>query len=66
MKHVDTWLNEEEFKDFKKEADKRKMTNYALTKKLLKDFLKDTKAVGVCIFFWLLCYSLVATTLILV
>jgi len=67
LKHIDTWLNEEQYKAYKKNAKKMKLTEYAVTKKLVVDFLEKrrerTKKFLILYFFMI--YSLIATVIIL-
>ena len=40
LKQVRTWLNEEQYKTYIKRADKMGVTEYAMTKQLVVDFLE--------------------------
>lgn len=72
MKQVTAHLNEYEFKLFKKEAEKRKMTEYALTKEVITTFLNKTypwipkQPMGICFFYLFICYTLIVTTIVLI
>lgn len=66
MKHVDTWLNEEEYKELNHRAKKLQMTRYAIVKKLVKDFLEDKTAVSLCFLTWPIYYALIVAATIMV
>jgi len=68
MKHIDTWLNEEEYKQFIKRVRELEKTPYSVVKKLVKDFLNNSNGNQkiMQILFWTISYAMLATTYILV
>lgn len=66
LKHVDTWLNEKQFKTFIKTAKREGVTPYTLTKNIILKFLEDKheEAIAKTIVFYFFLYSMFVATLI--
>ena len=67
LKQIRTWLNEEQYKAYIKNAKKMHMTEYAITKKLAIDFLEKRRAHNktVLILYFFIIYSLATTGILL-
>ena len=68
MKKVHVWLNEEQYKVYEKAARKMGLTEYAVAKRLVVDFIqkRQREEKKMLILYFFIAYSLVATTLLLV
>ena len=67
LKHIDFWLNEEEYKKVKKRVRKEKISEYGLAKKALLNYVNNKHETdnALLILYFFIIYSLAATTYLL-
>jgi hypothetical protein len=66
MKQVTTHLNEQQYKDFSKQAERQHTSDYGLAKKLILQFLENERAVASVLWFYGACFALTVATLLMI